>query len=165
MPCELRQDPSRRSPIAFTNAFERLRNGCLDCTLADRIRPHAAFRELEYRTSPIVRIVGASQQAMADESLEHPGERAGMHAQHRRQIAGRQTGTQADDAKDQSLRAGDADLARHPLRGTLESMNHRPQQLHELQHVGQIRPFRTLRLRIHRNYFEFKVLDDTTAHR
>ena len=45
---------------------------------------------------------------------------------------------EADDAKRQPLRSGDADLCSHALRRLFEPVNDGPQQLHELQDGGEV---------------------------
>ena len=79
------------------------------------------------------------QEALGLEAVEHAGQRAGVHVQDLRERPGGGARHQAEDAKDQPLRAGHAELGVHPLRAFLQVVHQRPEQLHELQDLRQHR--------------------------
>ncbi|MEZ5286781.1 MAG: hypothetical protein R2712_18615 [Vicinamibacterales bacterium] len=54
------------------------------------------------------------------------------------ELTGREAGEQAHDTQDEALRAGDAGAGAHALGGGLDAVNDRPEQLHELEHVGVV---------------------------
>jgi hypothetical protein len=61
-----------------------------------------------------------------------------MDVQHRRQMAGGQPREKAHDAQYEPLWTSDSDLPGHALGCPFQSVDDRPQQLHELQDVRQL---------------------------
>jgi hypothetical protein len=127
-----------RHSIPVADALERLRDRCFNGPLPRNIRSSSALREAQYGAPSIARIVGTSQESLSDESLKHTGERAGMHVQYGRQIAGRHARKQANYAQHQSLWTRHPNLSGHSLRDALQSVDNGPEQLHELQYIGEI---------------------------
>jgi hypothetical protein len=101
------------------------------------VDPGATCGEMENRATLIARIVRAREQPLGHQPSEHSGKCAGMDVKQCGELAGRQTGEQPDDAQHEPLRPGDAKLGRHSLGGRVQAMDERPEQAHELQHVGQ----------------------------
>jgi hypothetical protein len=132
------EDAPGRRPIAAVAAFERPGDRSFDRALPRGIDPHAPLGEAQHRTSSIARVVGTGQQPVPNEPLEHPGQRARMHVQDGRQIASRHAWEQTDHPQHQPLRARDADVSGHSLRHSFQSVHDGPEQLHELEYIGEI---------------------------
>jgi hypothetical protein len=134
------EDSSRRHPIPVIDALERQRDRRFNRALSRCVHPGPALRETQHSASSIAGGVGTSQQSLRYKAPKHAGERAGMYVQHGRQIASRYAREQADHAQDQPLWTRYADVACHSLRYSFQSVNDRPEELHELQHVREIGP-------------------------
>ena len=61
-----------------------------------------------------------------------------MEMQHLGEATCRDPGELTNDADDQPLRARDAEPLPHPLRDSLQTVIHGPEQTHELQDVGKV---------------------------
>jgi hypothetical protein len=127
-----------RHSIPVADALERQRDRRFNGPLSRNIRSRSALREAQYGAPSIARIVGTSQESLSNESLKHTGERAGMDVQHGRQIAGRHARKQAHHAQHQSLWTRHSNFSGHSLRYALQSVHNGPEQLHELQYIGEI---------------------------
>jgi hypothetical protein len=130
-------DSSGRGAVAVARPVERVRDGAFHGSIAPAIRTESPRGEPQHGTAAIARIVGAYQQALCGEPLNHSGQRARMNMQHDRQLACRESRKQTDDAEHESLRSRDADVAVHALGEALETVNDGPEHAHELQHVWQ----------------------------
>jgi hypothetical protein len=128
---------SRCLSIARANAIQRFGDGRFYGALARGICAAAALGQAKHGAPPIPWIVCTCKESLVDEPLEDASQRAGMHVQDRRKIAGRHSWVQADDTEHQPLRARDAHLSAHVLGRAFQSVHDRPQQLHKLQHVGE----------------------------
>jgi hypothetical protein len=129
---------SGRGSIAPADSIQCFGDRRFDRPLTHSIRAGAALRQAKNCAPPILWIVRPCQESLVDEPLENAGERAGMHVQDRREIAGRHSWKQADDTEHQSLRARHAYLSAHALGRPLQSVHDRPEQLHELQYVREL---------------------------
>ena len=127
----------RTGAIGCTRSPQRCRHHRFDRSAARVVNKPAAPRQLEQRAAPIADVPDALKQALFDEPLQDAGERARMDMENLCQAAGGQAGSKPNDPEHQPLRPGDTQITRHTLRPALDSVHDRPQQLHELKHVGQ----------------------------
>jgi hypothetical protein len=131
------EDPPRCHAIAIADACERLSNRGFDRPLSCRVYSNPPPRKVQYCAASITGIAGSSHKLLPHQSLKHTSESTGMYVQHRRKIAGRHARKQTDETQHEALRTGDANLACHLLRFPIQTMDDRPQELHELQYVWE----------------------------
>ena len=116
---------------------QRSGDGGFDRAPPLRIDPGASGREPQHGPPPISWSGDAHQHALGDQPLQHAGEGAWMHMEDRGEIAGGDARGQPDDPQDQSLWASHAQIRCHALRAAFEAVDDCPQQLHEVEHVGE----------------------------
>ena len=155
----------RRGSISRPDGRKGLGDGGFHGAASNRIDTTASGRQPQHGTASIVRMVLTHEQSLAHKSLEYAGECAGMNVQDGGEVTGRQAGTETGDAQHQPLRARHPELTGHPFRHPLQSMDNRPQQLHELEHIRQIERCVLIVASVWRcgHYFEFKTSDDTSG--
>jgi hypothetical protein len=103
----------------------------------DGVRPSADARQTQHGAATVARIVHTLQQALRDEPLQHAGQRAWVQVHGGRQVSRGDPGEEPDDAQHEPLRTRDANLGGHALGSPLEAVDDGPEQLHELEDVGQ----------------------------
>lgn len=125
--------------IAFADLCKRRGDSRLHRSRTYPVRSHAQFCEAQDDTAPVVRMLDALQKPLRFEPLQHASQRARVHVQNARKVAGREPWKEADNAQHQPLRTSHAQSAGHPLRGPLQAVHNRPQQLQEAEYIRQWR--------------------------
>jgi hypothetical protein len=131
------EDAAGSEPIRGPDPSQRSGDGGFDRAPSLGIDSGAAGREPQHGPPPIAWSGDAHQHALSDQPLQHAGEGAWMHMEDRGEIAGGDARKQPDDSQDQSLWTSHTQIRRHPLRAAFEAVDDCPQQLHEVEHIGE----------------------------
>ena len=88
MLCEALEHAPRCVAIPCAHAVESFGDGRFDRGLPSGIGAAATLCEAQDGPATIARIVGANEQALSDQPLDHARQRARMDVQNRREVAG-----------------------------------------------------------------------------